>query len=353
MPNITKLLSAAGIPPYGSEELKRYESHITRFLEREYRRLSNSATTPVASQVVTDQGPMWEETKALMDEHFDDSLELFRGFLDPEFMAYTTAYYGETADQVRCSGSTLEDAERAKFRLVCERAGITGNEKIFNIGCGFGPLETYLFETYPDIEITSITPSQTQVGYIESCMADSSHPLSCGRLRLIKGSFGEVPVQELGIGKYDVVFGVGCFEHINNLDLAFQRIGQLLRPGGRCFLHLIVSRMVIPQFLNADETLIGKYFPGGKIWPYETMKSQQQYLQLERSWFINGMNYWRTLDEWQKRFWENLESLYGETLKSEEEVRHWSDYFVLCKACFAPASGALFGNGHYLFRKHF
>jgi cyclopropane-fatty-acyl-phospholipid synthase len=168
---------------------------------------------------------------------------------------------------------------------------------------------------------------------------------------LIQGSFGEVSLEELGETSYDIVFAVGAFEHINNLDLAFERISQLLKPGGRCYLHLIVSRMVIPQFLDANQTMIGKYFPGGKIWPFDTVASQERYFKLDQRWFINGMNYWRTLDDWHRRYWESMDKLYGPIIRSEEEARHWNDYFVLSKACFAPFDGSLFGNGQYLFYK--
>jgi len=72
-------------------------------------------------------------------------------------------------------------------------------------------------------------------------------------------------------------------------------------------------------------------------------------LDLEQTWFINGLNYWRTLDEWHRRFWEQVEMLHDHL--GIDRIRFWNDYFILCKACFLPMQGALFGNGHYLFRK--
>jgi cyclopropane-fatty-acyl-phospholipid synthase len=147
-----------------------------------------------------------------------------------------------------------------------------------------------------------------------------------------------------------VVFAIGMFEHINNLDAVLEKIASMLRPGGRAFVHLIVSRVVIPQFLDAGKTLIGEYFPGGKIWPFETIACQNRHLELVDKWFINGMNYWRTLDTWHERFWNSLPALYGNVLDADG-VQHWNRYFSLSKACFAPFDGALYGNGQYLFRK--
>jgi cyclopropane-fatty-acyl-phospholipid synthase len=351
MSDIASELEQAGIYPYGSSALQLHESRINRYFTREYEALQKAGHTLESLGIATDEGPMWCETESLMDEHYDARLELLRGFLDNEFMAYTMAQFGEAPEQVLQSPLSLEEAQRLKFKTICERANLKGDEKIFNIGCGFAPLETYLFQNHAEIDITSITPSTTQVSYINACRENPSHPLSQGRLRLIQGSFGEVPLAELGEAAYDIVFAVGAFEHINNLDLAFERISQLLKPGGKCYLHLIVSRIVIPQFLNANKTMIGKYFPGGKIWPYDIIAGQNSHLALTQRWFFNGMNYWRTLEEWHRLYWKNMDNLYGPIIRSHEEARHWNDYFSLSKACFAPFDGALFGNGQFLFHK--
>lgn len=343
-------LSGQGIHPWGSRELERFEAHVARFLEREYRRWQDSPVAPDDPSVITDSGPMWAGTDELMEQHYDESLELFQAFLDRRYMAYTMAYYGETPEAVRASPRSLEEAQRAKLALIAERAGLTPGERAFSIGCGFGPLETYLGEAFPEVEVSAITPSRTQMDYIRARRADPSHPLARARLQVIHGDFGAVPVSELGEASYDLVFAVGMFEHVNNLHAAFEKIAALLRPGGRAFLHLIVSRMVLPRFLDAEKTLIGRYFPGGKVWPFETIAAQTDFLELETRWFVNGLNYWRTLDAWHRNFWKNLPALYGSMLDAQA-VRHWNEYFSLSKACFAPAHGSLYGNGHLLFRK--
>ena len=52
-----------------------------------------------------------------------------------------------------------------------------------------------------------------------------------------------------------------------------------------------------------------------------------------------------------QRFWDHMEALCGQVL-SVEGIRHWNDYFILCKTVlFAPLEGSIYGNGHYLFRR--
>lgn len=303
-----------------------------------------------ACGIRTDKGDMWEQTDELMEEHYDKPLEFFETFLDRKYLAYTMAYYGENPQEIAERDYTLEQAQAAKFRLACERTGLRGNERIFNIGAGFGGFETYLAENYPDIEVISITPSRVQAGYIRDKMMVNGHPLNHLNLRLIEGDFGNLPVTEEEAGSYDMMFSVGTFEHVNNLQAAFSKIAGMLKPGGKHFQHLITSRIVIPRFLDARETLSGKYYPGGRIWPFQVIEAQESFLELEQSWFINGLNYFRTLDEWHRNFWDGINILYPGLL-TEKGVRHWSEYFSLCKACFAPLEGSALGIGHFVFRK--
>jgi cyclopropane-fatty-acyl-phospholipid synthase len=344
-------LKQAGIHAYGSAESQLYEDHLTRYFTREYRQLRDSRNGRLGDYgISTRKGPMWQETEALMSQHYDERPEFFRAFLDNKYMAYSMAWYGVTPDEIMASMYSLEEAQHAKFELICKRAQVRGNERIFSIGCGFGPLETYLLENYPDIEVTSITPSQIQADHIRQHMQDPVHPLGCGRMKLIHGDFAATGTVELGEASYDLVFAIGMFEHISNLQSAFRHIAALLPADGRSFLHLIVSRPLFPQHMDSSNTLIGKYFPGGRIWPFSELQQQTDFFDLVDSWYVNGLNYWRTLDEWHRRFWENMDCLY-ERILSVEEIRHWNDYFMLCKVVlFAPLEGSVYGNGHYLFR---
>jgi cyclopropane-fatty-acyl-phospholipid synthase len=344
---LTEQLAREGIHGPGTPQTVRFESDIARFLGREYARL---AANPLPMPLAPDQGPMWSETNPLMEHHYDADLNLFKAFLDRRYMAYSMAYYGDDPEAIRASSASLEDAQQAKLRLVCERAELRGSERILSIGCGFGALETYLAETFPDASITAMTPSRTQADYIRACMRKPSHPLGGAALRLIHNDFSAVSATQLGDSTYDCVFAVAVLEHANNVRAVMAKVATLLRPGGAAFLHLIASRITIPRLLRPDQTLIGRYFPGGRVWPFAAIGQNTGTLELEASWFLNGLNYYRTLDAWHQRFWQHLPSLYPMTL-GIQGVHHWNQYFTLCKACFAPYDGTLLGNGHFRLRK--
>ena len=347
---ISDLLASKGIFGPGSDELATHERHLIRYFEREYKRLSDHPVSLESLGISTDQGPMMEETEALMDSHYDERLEFFTSFLDKRYMAYTTAYYGEAPDTIRTSTMSLEDAQRAKFALIAKRARIKGHERILNIGCGFGPMETYLLKEFPALEIVGITPSKVQANYLRQRIQDTQDLLSKGRFNLIEGAFDQIPIEKLEDIKYDLVITVGLFEHVLNMHYVMDRIYKLLIPGGRSFHHFITSTVVIPQFLNPANTRIGTYFPGGRAWPTDALIQNAEQFDLEEQWFVNGLNYWRTLDEWHRRYWENIPSLYKSVFDTKA-IAHWNEYFSLCKAVFAPMEGAIYGNSHYLFRK--
>jgi cyclopropane-fatty-acyl-phospholipid synthase len=344
-------LAAQGIHAWGSEELVLYERHLTRFFSREYKNLDSDSRTHEIVQQASDVIPMSEKTERLMQEHYDEPLALFEGFLDRHYMAYTMAWYGEDTESIRNSQASLEQAQANKFALAAKRIGLQGAERVLNIGCGFGSLETWLFERYPELDLTSVTPSKVQTDYIRQCTADTNHVLPANRIRLIQKTFEQLNWQDVDSKSFDLIFAVGVFEHVANLKAAFSKIYEYLRPGGRCFLHLIVSKPAFPQHMNSDNTLIGRYFPGGRIWPFEVLPQASGNLEKVGQWYINGTNYWRTLDEWHRRYWENIDKLYPGVLNASA-VKYWNDYFVLCKAVlFGPLNGEIYGNGHYVFRR--
>jgi cyclopropane-fatty-acyl-phospholipid synthase len=337
------------IPAWGSEEALRKEAHVARFLAREYKSLVEKPVSLAELGVSASTGAMWEETEELIETHYDERIEFFDSFLDSHYRAYSMAYYGEDKEEVMNSTLSLEEAQENKFRLICDRIGIQGGEKILNIGCGFGSFELYILQHYPGIHVTGITPSTVQTDYLRMCLENKNCVLNPDNFQNVQGDFSQLSHAELQPESFDLIVSIGLLEQVKNMELLNKEIAKLLTPLGKAFHHFIVSRITIPQFLAPNDTLIGSYFPGGRIWPFEEFESFNKHLNLLDSWFINGMNYWRTLDEWHSRFSQNRQ----ENLRhlGEDRLRYWNDYFILCKACFLPEKGTFFGNGHYLFQK--
>jgi len=346
----SKKLSDRNIFDPSSNEGRLYEKRLIRFFSREFKTLQTHPLSIEELGISTSNGPMMEETEAVMEDHYDEQQEFFFSFLDTRYRAYSMAYYGAKPNDIIESTATLEEAQYEKFRLIAERAQIKGNERIFNIGCGFGSLETFLLNEFPNIEIVGITPSKVQISHLKKRQQNATDPLNGKRFTLIEGSFCRVSEELMGLGSYDLVISLGVLEHALNLRHLMQKISRLLVPHGRTFHHLITSQITIPKFLDPSKTKIGLYFPGGRVWPHNELARHTEHFELVDSWFINGLNYWRTLDEWHRRFWNSIPSLYHRFF-DEEAIIHWNNYFYLCKAVFAPFEGTFYGNSHYLFSK--
>ncbi len=347
MPSITEQLSQHNIHSYGSDALVKFENQMQRYFKREYDHWRGNKALPESYGVSSFEGNMTNaETHDESVEHYNKELSIYRSFLDEEFMAYTMAYYGATVEHCEIDQSlTLEQAQCEKYKLLVERGQIIDGQNILDLGCGFGGFTKYLLERFPNITVTGINPSTQQSKYIVDVLqVDKS------RFKLVQKYIADVNDDELPFDSFDRIISIGALEHFSNFDLLFKQLEKILVPGGKCLHHIIVSADTIPQFINAESTLMAEYFPGGHIWPYAELKRHERYLKLENSWFVNGKNYWKTLDEWHKRFWLSIDKLYPDTL-SIEEVDHWNKYFSLCKAMFIPDNGMSYGNGQYLFVK--
>lgn len=332
---------------FGSDELDVFEKRLTIFFTREYKLHRGSENAPVA----LDKGPLALAAEDLADYHYDEGIPFFRTFLDEETMSYTMAFFDNDSDIALKSNKTLKQAQLDKFKLIATRMKIQGDEKLLNLGCGFGYFESFLLSTYPDIQISSITHSKDQHEFLTTRMNDSSDPLSSDRFQLYFGELDSSTSTLLGKNKYDVVCSVGLVEQIKNIVLFFEIINDLLVENGRTFHHLIVSRDRIPQFLDPEETLIGEYFPGGIILPFAAIKNYEfEHFEIDEAWFVNGINYWQTLNKWHTNFWNNMHLIYPDQMDNKR-VDHWNKYFVLCKAIFKPEQGQACGNGQYLFYK--
>jgi len=341
--NIDQILADAEIYGPDSKQLIQQEKSLTRYLEKEYKSYLKNPITLESTGVSTDEGPIMDQTEDLMKTHYDENVNLFMSFLDTRYRAYTMAYYGENGDD-RIS---LEQAQNQKFRLIAERAQIKDGDNILNIGCGFGSLESFLLQEYSDITITGITPSKVQIKYLKQKRQDPSHPLSNG-FSLLEDIFDETIIEKLGTAQYDLVISIGVFEQLLNMRTMLALITKLLKPGGRTFHHFITSRTVTPQVELHKKTVIGKYFPGGRIWPRDEFSRHTDDLDLVDTWYVNGKNYWRTLDDWHHRYWKSIPRLYSNDF-GIDAIKYWNEYFLLCKAMFAPLDGTFYGNSHYLF----
>lgn len=349
--DIIKQLANHDIYPYGSAELGKFESQMERYFEREYKRWEGNKELPEDHGLSSFMGEIAKkETRDISISHYDEEYYLYKSFLDKSYMAYTMGYFGATDSSMEIKDIPLEQAQMNKYNLLIERADIQDDQIILDLGCGYGGLSKYLLETFPKIQITAINPSVVQTNHIKNELMQKENNFDSSRFTLIQDFFDDIGADIIENNYFDRVVSIGLLEHVTNIDLLQKKISRVLKRGGKCIHHCIVAYDTLPNFLNSEDTLMGAYYPGAHIWPYSEPKRHSTHLEFIDSWFINGLNYWKTLDDWHKHFWDSIYQLYPKHM-SLDEVDKWNRYFSLCKTMFSPNNGRSYGNGHYLYKK--
>jgi len=351
MSDIINQLAEQDIHRYGSAPLLKFEKQMERFFKREYERW-NGNNNPVEDYGVSSfKGEIAKkETRNVSVDHYDEEYQVYLAFLDNIHMAYTMAYYGATSESPKIDDISLEQAQINKYKLLAERADIQDGQTILDLGCGFGGLSKFLLNTYPNVNVVGINPSKVQTDHIKTVLIKKDDKFDETRFELFTEFFDDIEADTIEDNYFDRVISIGLLEHVTNIDLLQKKIARLLKPGGKCLHHCIVSFDTLPDYLNSEGSLMGHYYPGAHIWPFSEAKRHTTHIEYSDSWFVNGLNYWKTLDEWHQRFWQAIDQLYPRYM-SLQEVEDWNKYFSLCKTMFSPNQGNSYGNGQYLFIK--
>jgi cyclopropane-fatty-acyl-phospholipid synthase len=159
-----------------------------------------------------------------VSHHYDVSNRFYRWVLGPS-MAYTCAVYPEP-------GSTLEEAQFAKFDLVCRKLGLRPGMRLLDVGCGWGGMVLHAVRHY-GVEALGVTLSREQVEWAQRAIADAGLA-DRAEVRLL--DYRDVP--ETG---FDAISSIGLTEHVGKAELPsyFAFLYSKLQPAGRLLNHCI------------------------------------------------------------------------------------------------------------------
>lgn len=246
--------------------------------------------------------------------HYDLDGRLYALFLDAD-RQYSCAYF-ETPD------ATLDDAQLAKKRHLAAKLLIDRNDRILDIGCGWGGLGLYL-AAMTGADVTGVTLSNEQLQVANARAAERN--LS-GSARFLLQDYRDVP------GTFDRIVSVGMFEHVGVAfyDTFFRRCAELLDDDGIMVLHSI-GRSEGP---DATNPWIAKYiFPGGYIPALsEVLPAIERAGLLVCDIEILRLHYADTLKAWRERFLARREE--AVQLYDERFARMWEFYLAASEMAF-------------------
>ncbi|KAJ6784857.1 hypothetical protein PWT90_00877 [Aphanocladium album] len=271
------------------------------------------------------------ETDKANDQHYEIDSNFWQNCLGPR-LKYSCSYYYNHS-------STLEDAEVSMLELYIVRGGIKDGMKILDLGCGWGSAVLFLAERFPASTVTAFSNSETQRQFIQENAAKA-------RLDNVSTITGDVVNYEFEPRSYDFILSVELFEHMKNYEQLMASLSRALKPGGKLFVHLFAHRTTPYHF--TDGWMAKHFFTGGTMPSADLLLYFQQDLRLMKQWWISGMHYSRTTEDWRlsmvknkKKIWPCLVHVYGKD--AEIWFNRWQLYFMASSEMFAHAKGSTWG----------
>ena len=282
------------------------------------------------------RGPYFQLRRYLLDPlesrqvstHYDLEAELYESFLDAE-MIYTCAFFEN-------ENSTLEEAQERKKELVARRLKVenTGDYRILNVGSGWGGFERYLTRKFANVSVTGITLASNQIRWSEAKNQNALTPEQLQRVHYENAHYLRFKPDQDEL--YDGIIAIGMIEHVGlkNYGEFVGKSKRLLKKGGRCLVHTIVS----PEGAVPSNKWIEAFiFPGGYTPALSELVNafETEGLVIEEVHLHEGQNYFQTLDIWRKRFLQNWMSKASDDQKLAFG-RMWHFYLSVSRNMFDP-----------------
>jgi cyclopropane-fatty-acyl-phospholipid synthase len=246
--------------------------------------------------------------------HYDLDGRLYSLFLDAD-KQYSCAYF-EHPD------TTLDDAQLAKKRHIAAKLLVRPDDRVLDIGSGWGGLGIYLAET-TGANVTGVTLSNEQLQVSNASAAEKNLGQS---VKFLLEDYRDIP------GPFERIVSVGMFEHVgvDFYDTYFKRCAELLTDDGVMLLHSI-GRSEGPDVTNP---WIARYiFPGGYIPALsEVLPSIERAGLLVCDIEILRLHYAETLKAWRERFMARREDVIQ--LYDERFARMWEFYLAASEMAF-------------------
>ncbi len=241
-------------------------------------------------------------------EHYDIGNDLFARMLDPH-MQYSCAYWREA--------ETLEQAQNAKLKMICEKLQLKPGMRLLDIGCGWGGLAAYAAQNY-GVSVDGVTISQEQ----QKMAQQRGEGLD---VTILLQDYRDLD------RTYDRIVSVGMFEHVGpkNYDTYFSVVDRCLKKEGLFLLHTIGSN---ESGVNVDPWINKYIFPNGCLPSIRQIASVSEKRLIMEDWHNFGSDYDKTLMAWHQRFndaWPELALRYTPRFR-----RMFNYYLCACAGAF-------------------
>ncbi len=256
--------------------------------------------------------------------HYDLGNDFFAQFLDPTMTYSCGVFDGEDAP--------LEAAQAAKLELVCRKLDLGPDDRLVEIGAGWGSLAIHAARTR-GCRVVATTISREQFAYASNAVARAGLGQ---RVTVIREDYRNLP--DRFRGAFDKLASIEMIEAVGHRFLPgyIRTVSELLAPRGLALIQaILISDQRYEGYRRSVDFIQKHIFPGGllpslaRIQACVAKVSDLGLLDLEDL----TRHYARTLSLWRARFEARDEAIAALGL-SEERRRLWRFYFAYCEAGF-------------------
>jgi cyclopropane-fatty-acyl-phospholipid synthase len=255
-----------------------------------------------------------------IEAHYDLGNDFYRLFLD-ETMTYSCAVFASPQQP-------LADAQRNKYRIIAERAGLRAGQHVLEIGSGWGGFAVYAAGEL-GCRVTTITISPAQHAFAVERVAAAG---LADRVRVELRDYREIRET------YDAIVSIEMLEAVGAeyFDTFFAACDRALVAGGRMSLQTIVLPDVAYEPQRRGANWIQEHiFPGGLLPSLAVIeRSLHRTRLLVRNVDDIAPHYVRTLQAWRAGFLAQVDAVRALGF-DERFVRTWDFYLAISEAGFA------------------
>ena len=244
--------------------------------------------------------------------HYDIGNDFYQAMLG-KTLAYSCGYWKNASWRSK----NLDEAQMAKFNLICQKIGLKSGDYILDVGCGWGTFLKFAAQNY-GAKGLGITVSKNQVELAQE---------------LCNGMPIEIKLQDYRNieGKFDHIVSVGMFEHVGvkNYRVYMSKMRALLKDNGLFLLHTIGSNKSI---LSNDPWITKYIFPNSMLPSVTQITQSIEGLFAMEDWHSFGSYYDKTLMAWfgnLNEHWPQLNLRYPDKF-----YRMWKYYLLSCAGNF-------------------
>lgn len=246
-------------------------------------------------------------------------------------MIYTSGIISDTAKE-----ETLEELQDNKLAIVCEKIDLKKDEKLLDIGCGWGTLARFASKNY-GANVTGVTLGRNQTAWGNTAMRNAGIPEEQSKILCM--DYRDIPVPA---GGYDKITCLEMAEHVGVRHLGgfFSQVYNILEDDGTFFLQIAGLRKAWQY-----EDLIWGLFMNKYIFPGADASTPLGFVvdKLEGAGFevkavdTIGVHYSATLWRWYRNWMGNKDLVEGKYGK--RWFRIW-EYFLAYSTIISRQGGA-------------